>query len=202
MKFVFYYIENLLEFVYAYIIGCALLSVNYKSHRIYRCLAAIPLIFLFTLFSDKAPNDFCITIISILYTIILYVYVFRLCMSDAILLAASMFTLVLAFEGVLTIFIRLCGIVIDYVAFAAVSNISLVFLSFLLYKYVQIDTVFNYVMSANSYIKSLVIDIFIAFFAYVLLEKTNFDRQADYTILFILASYMISINKTTFCEKQ
>lgn len=148
MKFVFYYIENLLEFVYAYIIGCALLSVNYKSHRIYRCLAAIPLIFLFTLFSDKAPNDFCITIISILYTIILYVYVFRLCMSDAILLAASMFALVLAFEGVLTIFIMLCGIVIDYVAFAAVSNISLVFLSFLLYKYVQLDTVFNYVMSA------------------------------------------------------
>lgn len=203
MKVAFYYIENLLEFIYAYIIGCALLSVNYKSHRIYRCFAAIPLIFLFTLFSDKVPNDSCVTIISILYTIILYVYVFRICMADAILLEASMFTLVLAYEGILTIFIKLLGITIDYIAFAAISNISLVFLSFLLYRYVRIDTVFNYVMSANSYIKSLVIDIFITFFAYILLEKTNFDRQADYTILFILASYMISINvETIYYQKR
>ena len=203
MKFIFYYIENLLEFIYAYIIGCAFLSINYKSHRIYRCFAAIPLIFLFTLFSDKAPDEFSMTVISVLYTIILYVYVFRICMADAILLAESMFTLVLVFEGVLTIFINLCDIAITSVVFAAISNVSLVFLSFVLYKYVRLDTVFNYVMSANSYIKSLLIDIFIAGFAYMLLVKTNFDRQADYTILFILASYMISINvETIYYQKR
>ncbi|MCI9079243.1 MAG: GHKL domain-containing protein [Lachnospiraceae bacterium] len=203
MKFAFYYIENLLEFVYAYIIGCAFLSVNYRSNIIYRCFASIPLIFLFTLFSDKAPNEFCITIINVLYTVILYVYVFRICMADAILLSAFMFALVMAFEGVLQIFITLSGIAVDYVVFAAISNLVLVFLAFLLYKYIRLDIVFNYVMSANLYIKSLVIDIFIAFFAYMLLARTNFDRQADYTILFILASYMISINvETIYYQKK
>lgn len=124
-------------------------------------------------------------------------------MADAILLAESMFTLVLVFEGVLTIFINLCDIAITSVVFAAISNVSLVFLSFVLYKYVRLDTVFNYVMSANSYIKSLLIDIFIAGFAYMLLVKTNFDRKADYTILFILASYMISINvETIYYQKR
>jgi len=180
MKFAFYYIENLLEFVYAYIIGCTFMSVNYKSHIIYRCFAAIPLIFLFTLFSDKVPNEFYITIISILYTIILYVYVFRICMADAILLSAFMFTLVLIFDGMLTVFIKLCGMNVDYFVFTLVSNLMLVFLAFFLYKYARLDVVFNYAMSVNLYIKSLLIDIFIAFFAYILLARTNFDRQADY----------------------
>ncbi len=203
MKFAFYYIENLLEFVYAYIIGCTFMSVNYKSHIIYRCFAAIPLIFLFTLFSDKVPNEFYITIISILYTIILYVYVFRICMADAILLSAFMFTLVLIFDGMLTVFIKLCGMNVDYFVFTLVSNLMLVFLAFFLYKYARLDVVFNYAMSVNLYIKSLLIDIFIAFFAYILLARTNFDRQADYTILFMLASYMISINvETIYYQKR
>ena len=79
----------------------------------------------------------------------------------------------------------------------------LVFLAFFLYKYARLDVVFNYAMSVNLYIKSLLIDIFIAFFAYILLSRTNFDRQADYTILFILASYMISINvETIYYQKR
>lgn len=203
MKFVFYYIENLLEFIYAYIIGCAFMSVNCKSNTIYRCFVAIPLIFLFSLFYDKVPNEFCITIISILYTVILYVYVFRICMADAILLCALMFTQVFIFEGILTILVILSGVVLDYFVFSIINNLVIIVLAFFLYKYVRLDIVFNYVMSVNLYIKSLVIDIFIAFFAYMLLAETDFDRQADYTILFIFASYMISINvETIYFQKR
>lgn len=203
MKFAIYYIENILKFIYAYIIGCAFMSVNYKSNIIYRCFAAIPLIFIFTLFSNKAPNEFFITIISILYTIILYVYVFRICMADAILLSALMFTQVLIFEGILTVFINLSGIVLDYFVLSLINNLMMVAMAFILYSYVRLDVVFNYVVSANLYIKSLLIDIFIAFFAYMLLAKTDFDKQADYTILFIFASYMISINvETIYFQKR
>ena len=203
MKFVFYYIENLLEFVYAYVMGCAFMSVSCKSHRVYRCIAAIPLIFLFTLFAQNENYKFYTTIVCVLYTVILYVYVFHICMADAILLAAMMFALVFMFEGVLTIIIFLLGINISYIAFSLISNLLLLFISLLLYKYVPLNIVFGYIMPSNLYIKSILTDICIALFAFMLLSETNFGREADYTILFIFASYMISMNvETIYYQKQ
>lgn len=203
MKFALYYIENLLEFVYAYIIGCTFMSVNYKSHRAYRCIAAVPLIFLFTLFARDQPYGFCITLICILYTVILYIYVFHICMADAILLAAMMFSLVLVFEGILAIILSALGISIRYIAFQLISNILLLAVSLLLYKYVPLNIVYVHIMPSNLYIKSLAVDICIALFAFMLLSKTNFSREADYTILFIFASFMISINvETIYYQKQ
>lgn len=197
MTFIFYYIENLLQFVYAYVMGCAFMSVNCKSHRTYRCVAAIPLIFLFTLFAEKEGYEFYTNIICFLYTVILYVYVFRICMADAILLSAMMFALLLVSGEILTIIFSVAGITVDYIAFSLTNNLLLLVLALVLYKYVPLNLVYSYIMTSNLYIKSLEVDVCIALFVFILLSGTNFGRNADYTILFIFVSYMISINVET-----
>ena len=197
MTFIFYYIENLLQFVYAYVMGCAFMSVNCKSHRTYRCVAAIPLIFLFTLFAEKEGYEFYTNIICFLYTVILYVYVFRICMADAILLSAMMFALLLVSGEILTIIFSVAGITVDYIAFSLTNNLLLLVLALVLYKYVPLNLVYSYIMTSNLYIKSLEVDVCIALFVFILLSGTNFGRHADYTILFIFVSYMISINVET-----
>lgn len=197
MTFIFYYIENLLQFVYAYVMGCAFMSVNCKSHRTYRCVAAIPLIFLFTLFAEKEGYEFYTNIICFLYTVILYVYVFRICMADAILLSAMMFALLLVSGEILIIIFSVAGITVDYIAFSLTNNLLLLVLALVLYKYVPLNLVYSYIMTSNLYIKSLEVDVCIALFVFILLSGTNFGRHADYTILFIFVSYMISINVET-----
>lgn len=203
MKFVFYYIENLLEFVYAYVMGCAFMSVSCKSHRVYRCIAAIPLIFLFTLFAQNENYKFYTTIVCVLYTVILYVYVFHICMADAILLSALMFILLLVFEGVLTIILSITGISIGYIAFSLIKNLLVLVLALVLYKYASLNLLYGYIMTSNLYVKSLEVDVCIALFVFMFLSVTNFGRQADYTILFIFVSYMISINvETIYYQKR
>lgn len=203
MTFIFYYIENLLQFIYAYVIGCAFMSVNCKSHRAYRCIAAIPLIFLFTLFAEKEGYEFYTNIICVLYTVILYVYVFHICMADAILLSAMMFALFLVSGEILIIIFSVAGITIDYIAFSLTNNLLLLVLALVLYKYAPLNLVYSYIMTSNLYIKSLEVDVCIALFVFILLSGTNFGRHADYTIVFIFVSYMISINvETIYYQKR